>query len=118
MTRQPQRGAFTLIEMVFAMFIFSVGALGLAGTTAAMVRSLAASAARERAAGVASSRLEILRSLACGQAQSGSEVQPGIESSWTISQSGQLVTAVATVKYLLNGSIRTETYTSLFPCVQ
>lgn len=113
---QRLRRAFTLIETVFAIFIFSVGTLGLAATTAVVIRSLGQSAARERAAKMASSRLEILRSLACGKAQNGSEAKEGVESMWTISLSGDQITAVSTVTYPLNGTARTESYSALFPC--
>ena len=111
-----RRQGFTLVETIFAIFVFSVGALGLAATSAVVIRSIAESAARERGARVASSRLETLRSLGCGQAQGGSEVTQGIESAWTVTISGQLVSAVATVTYVLGGRPRTETFTSVFSC--
>ncbi len=118
MYNREERPGFTLIETIFAIFIFSVGALGLAATAAVTLRSLAESAARERAARIASSRLETIRSLACGQAQGGSELKQGVQSSWTVSLSGSLVTATATVAYQSGRSYRRDSYQSVFPCAQ
>jgi prepilin-type N-terminal cleavage/methylation domain-containing protein len=112
------RRGFSLIELIFAIFILSVGALGLAATSALVIKSIAEAAARERGARVASSRLETLHSLGCGQAQSGSEITQGIQSAWTVTISGQVVSAVATVSYVLGGRTRTDTYSSLFSCSQ
>ncbi len=116
MIRARQRTGFTLIETIFAIFIFSVGALGLAATAAVTLRSVAESGVRERAARIASTRLEIIRSLACGQAQGGSETKQGVQSVWTVSGSGSLITATATVTYLAGVSLRTDSYQSSFPC--
>lgn len=111
------RSGFTLIETIFAIFIFAVGALGLAATTAVLIRELAAAGVRERAVRIASNRLETLHGLSCGTARGGSELVQGIQSAWTVSPSGQLISATVTVTYQLNGSPRTESYSSLFHCL-
>lgn len=116
MTLQPLRGAFTLIETVFAILVFSVGALGLAATSAVIIRALRDNGVRERAARIASSRLEIVRNAACGQAQNGTETNRGITSSWVVSPAGALDSAIVTVTYSLGASAHTDSYTSLFPC--
>jgi prepilin-type N-terminal cleavage/methylation domain-containing protein len=115
MTRSSRRG-FTLVETIFAIFIFAAGALALAAATAVVIRMLAQANLRERAARVASNRLENVRSLSCGTARSGSELVQGIQSSWTVAPSGALTAAVATVSYSLNDGPRTDTYSLLFRC--
>lgn len=110
------RTGFTLIETVFAMFVFSVGALALAATTAVVMRSLGESALRERAARIATARLETLRSLGCGQAQSGREQRGGFQTTWTVSPLNGSISAVATINYSLYGKSRAESYSSLFVC--
>jgi prepilin-type N-terminal cleavage/methylation domain-containing protein len=110
------RAGFTLIETVFAMFVFSVGALALAATTALVMRSLGESALRERAARIAAARLETLRSLGCGQAQSGTEQRGGFQTTWTVSPSSGPISAVTTISYSLYGKSRAESYSSLFAC--
>ncbi len=115
MIRRAVRG-FTLIELVLAIFIFSVGALGLAATTAQITRSLAATAMRERALKIASARIEELRSLSCASARSGSETVNGIVSGWTVSASGMRITILESVTYTLNGLGRTDTYRAFVRC--
>jgi prepilin-type N-terminal cleavage/methylation domain-containing protein len=112
-----RRSGFTLIETVFAIFIFAIGALGLAGTTAVVIRSLAVSGARERSARIASARVETLRSLSCGAAQSGSESINGIQTSWSVSPTGAGLSITATVSYSVGGSMRSDSYATLAPCL-
>ena len=110
------RRGFTLIETVFAIFIFAVGALGLAATTAVVIRSLAQAAVRERAVRIASNRLETLRALSCAGARNGTESVQGIRASWTLSPGGSLMSATTTVTYTIEGLPRTESYSVVFPC--
>ena len=107
---------FTLIELVLAIFVFAIGALGLAATTAVITRSLAMAGIRERAARLATARIEALRGLSCASVHSGSESVQGLVSSWTVTPAGTRVDVVETVTYGLNGSPRTDSYSSLFRC--
>ena len=100
-----------------AIFLFSVGALAFAATTAVLLRSLTQAGIRERAARIASARLESLRPLPCGSAASGSELVQGIQSAWAFTRSGPLVSAVVTLTYSLNGAPRKEQYSALLPCL-
>jgi prepilin-type N-terminal cleavage/methylation domain-containing protein len=111
------RGGFTLIETVFAIFIFAVGALALAGTTTIVIRTLAEAGARERATRIATNRLETLRGLSCGSAHGGGEAVQGVQSTWTVSPSGGLSSATVTVTYPIGNGPRTERYSLLFPCL-
>lgn len=111
------RPGFTLIETVLAIFIFTVGALGLAATTAVITRSLAVAAARERSARIASARLETLRSLPCG-GQSGSESSHGFQSAWTVAPPSSGASIVERVTYLAAGTTRTDTYSATVPCAR
>ncbi|MDQ6717231.1 MAG: prepilin-type N-terminal cleavage/methylation domain-containing protein [Gemmatimonadota bacterium] len=111
-----RRTGFTLIELVFAVFVFSVGALGLAATSAVILRSLSVSSARERASRLASNRIETMRSFACGAARSGSEIRGGMTSVWTVSRSASGLDAVVSVSYVAGGSTRRETIASTIPC--
>lgn len=109
------RRGFTLIETVFAIFIFSVGALGLAATMAVIARSLGAAGAGERAARIASSRLEAIRSMSCG-GQSGTESTQGFRSEWSVAPQNSVVSIVERVTYFVAGASRTDTYTATVPC--
>ena len=63
--REEWRGAsesgYTLIEIVVALLLFTVGGLALVATSAVIGRELNANATRERAGRIAATRLEILR---------------------------------------------------------
>jgi Tfp pilus assembly protein PilV len=109
------RPGFTLIETVFAIFIFAVGVLGLAATTAVIARSLAVAAARERSGRIGSAQLETLRSLSCG-GQSGSESSQGFRSEWTVAAGTSGASIVERVTYPAAGTTRTDTYTAIVPC--
>ena len=111
-----QRRGFTLIEMVFAVFVFSVGALGLAATSAIVLRSLGESSARERASRIAASRLETIRSSPCTAAQGGSEVRGGMTSVWSVSRAAAGLSAIVTVSYTSGGRLRQEIVSSTVPC--
>jgi type IV pilus assembly protein PilV len=54
----PLRRGLTLVEVMIAILVFAIGALGLAATSAAILRQMAASARRSRAAHVAASLTE------------------------------------------------------------
>lgn len=112
-----KRTGFTLIETVFAIFIFSVGALGFAATTAVILRSLGVSTARERSARIAAARLETLRSQRCG-ASSGSETTQSVQSVWTVAPTGSGASLVERVTYMAAGSLRTDAYALTVPCAR
>lgn len=61
----PLRGGFSLIELVVAIVILTVGVLGLASTAAVVMRQINGGAQQARAANVAQERFEALRSMEC-----------------------------------------------------
>jgi len=110
-----RNAGFTLIECVFAIFIFSVGALGLAATTGFLLRSLAGASARERSAWIAAARIETIRASSCA-GESGSERSNGIQSTWTVVPASSGLSVIERVTYFAAGSVRTDTYTAVVPC--
>jgi prepilin-type N-terminal cleavage/methylation domain-containing protein len=75
---------FTLAECLVAITLFSVGLLGLASTELAVERLGAAGVQRARAAAIAWSRLEELRSQPCAARASGVSATNGIIDRWSI----------------------------------
>ena len=73
---RSQQG-FTLVELLVAVVIFSVGLLALASSSAVMMRTLGESQSKTVAAAVAESRFERIRSTACANRTSGSAVSRG-----------------------------------------
>jgi prepilin-type N-terminal cleavage/methylation domain-containing protein len=80
--RSPAAAAgYTLIEIIVALMVFTVGALALAGSSGVVARAMASNATRELAARIAVSRIETIASQ-CATATSGRERILQIESEW------------------------------------
>ena len=107
---------YTLIETVVAIFVFSVGVLALAASSAAIGHALATSSRHELAARIASNRLELIRA-SCSVARSGSERYADIHSIWTVNRDRVgIVTAVESVSYSAGHRLLTDSYASLIVC--
>ena len=86
---------FTLVEVLVALVLLSVGVLGALGVVAALERQLWRTRARSRAATAMQSRIAELRSIAartdpaCLDLQSGTAGQPpGPLESWVVTADG------------------------------
>lgn len=112
------RRGFTLIEVLFASFIFGVGVLALEASAAASLKRMRRSADLTLAASVARSRLEVLASSRCTDLTSGSDTVRAIISTWTIdpASSGTARDASQAVSYPVDGAPRTDLYRVAFPC--
>jgi len=75
----------TVIEVMVAVVIFTVGALGLAASSATIVRQFAANAQRGAAASVAGSRAERFHAAGCGGFGAGAVWTQGLRSEWSSS---------------------------------
>ncbi|MBX6331173.1 MAG: prepilin-type N-terminal cleavage/methylation domain-containing protein [Gemmatimonadaceae bacterium] len=82
--RRRARRGFTLIELVVAIMIMTVGVLGLASTATVVARQLGGAAQQTIAANVAARRLELLRSRHCTALASGSAVTRGMTEHWGV----------------------------------
>jgi type IV pilus assembly protein PilV len=88
------RGGFTLVEVLVALIILTVGVLGLAGTTALAVRQVAlADATSERAAAL-QTVIERLRATPFANLSAGSTTVGKFSASWTVTPSSTNRTAV------------------------
>ena len=109
-------GGYTLVEIIVAILLFTIGGLALASTSAIVGRVMSATSMRGRAARTAASRMEVLAS-ECGHATSGSETVRGIDSRWTVSfPDSTRIGVVESVSYLAWGVRRTDRYGGLFGC--
>jgi prepilin-type N-terminal cleavage/methylation domain-containing protein len=107
---------YTLIETVVAIFVFSVGVLALAASSATIERALATNSRHELAARIASNRLELIRA-GCSVARSGSEWSADIHSIWTVNRDRVgIVSARESVSYSAGRRSVTDAYASLIVC--
>ena len=74
---------YTLIEIIVALFVFTLGVLALAASSSVIAKAMATSASRERATRAAVSRVEAIESQ-CASAKSGWETINQIESEWIV----------------------------------
>jgi len=110
------RHGLTLIEVIVAMLLFSVGALGMAAASAAITRQMTISLLRSRAAATARTRDEEAHATGCAGIASGSETRQGITSTWTVLQGMTASIDQRIERRGLDGQ-RTDHFLSAVPCV-
>jgi len=111
------RGGFSLVELVVATMIMSIGVLGLVSTSAVVSRMMGNAAQQTRAAAIAQTRFERLRSLRCNLLASGSSTTTGFTERWAVAQqSGGLYDVVDTVSYRSVRGNRSHAYRSVVRC--
>jgi type II secretory pathway component PulJ len=110
------RTGYTLVEIVVAIYLFSVGGLALVATSAIVGRELNVNGTRERAGRIAATRLEILRAV-CHGATSGRERLGRIESEWSVGRADSSHLSVTeAVTYQGRQGTRTDVYRGTLPC--
>ncbi len=109
------RYGLTLIEVIVAMLLFSVGALGMAAASAAITRQMTLSLLRSRAASIARDRNETVQSVGCSGISSGSETRQGVASTWTVT-SGMTASLDQEVERQGINQLVTDHFLSAVPC--
>lgn len=125
MTRNSQRG-FTLVEIIIAIVVLTVGLLGLVSTAALVTRMIARGQRSAVASTFAAQRMELLRPAACIAAQRTNGTDTLMRGStwvainnWTWTDQGnqyyraRIVTTYKTVK----NRVRTDTLEVGVPCL-
>jgi prepilin-type N-terminal cleavage/methylation domain-containing protein len=111
------RRGYTLVEVVVALLVFTIGALALAASSAVVARTMHTNLLRERAGRIAASRIETIKS-ACSTAASGMENVEGIESRWTVGRGAQTVSILESTRYQSATGLHLDSYQALALCVQ
>lgn len=81
--RQRPDAGFSLVEVIVAFMILAVGVLGLAGTTAIVVRQVTASDLATKRAAALMTTIEQLRGMPYNSVQSGSDSVGVFQVAWT-----------------------------------
>ena len=110
------RRGFSLVEVMIAVVILTVGILALAGTSARVVRMINQGGRLAGASLVAEGRFEILRATSCATLASGSTVEGPFTIRWTVATSGYLRTVGLTVVYVTGGTTHTDAYVTSISC--
>ena len=107
---------YTLIEVIVALLVFTVGALALAASSALIAQTMAANALRERSGRLAATRIALIKSQ-CGTAVSGSETVQQMESVWSVTRFNRSrVSITESVSYPSPRGPRTRTYSTTVWC--
>lgn len=80
------RGGFTVVEVIIAILVLSVGVLGLASTAALTTRMISMGYRYSEASTVVAQQFEILRSRPCDQIVAGTRTTGIYELSWTVDE--------------------------------
>ncbi len=115
--RRAGDAGFTLVELMVAMVIMTVGVLGLASTAAVVLRLMGGGAQQTLAANVAQSRFEWLRARQCPLIASGYASVRGVREDWTVTTIDPTTfDVVDTVRYTSRAGLRAQAYRSAVRC--
>ena len=119
--RLHARRGVTMIELLVALAIVSVGVFGLAGGATLVTRLTGGGTVQSRAALIANAHLEQWRSMSCSSVTSGTDTVRAVISTWTATAvtpaSVRRGTSVhLTVQYPTTKGMRTQVYNTLLPC--
>jgi prepilin-type N-terminal cleavage/methylation domain-containing protein len=111
-----REAGYSLIELVVAIVIVSVGLLAMAGTASMIITTMTSSQTQNIASAVAEARFERLRSVACTARSSGTATTRGIKESWTRVPVARADDVTVTVTMLSYHRSKTQTFQSYLPC--
>ena len=113
---KPESTGYTLIEIMIALLLFTIGGLALVSTSALIARATNADGIRERAGRIAASRLEVLR-IECQRGVSGRETLQQIQSVWVVTVlDSARIRVVEAVSYPTPEGWVTLRFDSILPC--
>ena len=110
------RAGITLIEVIVAILLFSIGSLGLAAASANITRQMTASVMRSRSALAARTRDEIAHSWPCSAVSSGALLRNGLREDWTVQSAPD---ATSLEQMIQRGSVSgmvIDRFQSAIPC--
>jgi len=107
---------FTLVEIVVAALVLTVGVLALAGTAAAVSRMVGWGQRLGGSAVVAQARLEELRSRGCASLGGGRDSVGHYRLQWSVTTTGPLRTVALTVGYPNGRGERSDRFEAVAWC--
>ncbi len=119
------RSGFTLVEVMIAVVILSVGVIALVGSSSLVTRMIGQGKRTSAAVQVATSRLEALRAasrsttplcLDPGFASGGPVTTQGMTESWVVPPAGTSRTVLAIVTYSRASGLVTDTLLTVVRC--
>jgi prepilin-type N-terminal cleavage/methylation domain-containing protein len=112
---QKKRSGLTLVEVIAAMLLFSIGALGLAAGSAVVARQMKSNHLRMQSASIARERDERFHARPCAALSSGGESRAGVRSTWTIT-TGAAASLDQQLERVSMNRRHSDRYLSAVPC--
>lgn len=114
--RRARRG-LTLIEMIIAIMVMSIGVMGLAGTASYVATQMGGGNAQTIAAGLATNVSDSLSARRCAAIVDGSQTVRGVRVAWTVADSSRTRWVTQTVQYKpKRGPSKTLSYMVVIQC--
>lgn len=110
------RPAFTLVELLVAIVVFTVGVLALAATAGLVATHVGDGGRLTRTAHAARTILDSLRGLPCDRVQSGSAVRGSVTAMWTVERDSIAATIDLVVASPLRRNATRTSYSALIEC--
>ena len=115
--RRPRDGV-TLVEILVAVVMLTVAAVGLMSSSAAVANQMGGGVRQTVAASVAQARLDSLTSLSCAQlgagAATGSSSTRGVQEAWTVTDGRNIKTIAVNIQ--IPRRTNTLVYSMVIPC--
>jgi prepilin-type N-terminal cleavage/methylation domain-containing protein len=115
--RRRARQGFTLIEVIVAIIVMSVGIMGLAGTAGYVATQMGGGNAQTIAAAMTTKVSDSLSARRCSALVDGSQTRRGVTVSWTVADSSRTKWVTQQVQYKpKRGATKTLNYVTVIQC--
>jgi len=112
------RPAFTLVELLVAIVVFTIGLLALAATAGLVAAHVGDGGRLTASAHLARTLLDSLGARSCDVIVAGSAARAGTTAEWSTTRDSLGARVDLTVGSTLRRSTRRDTYQLLVPCVR
>jgi type IV pilus assembly protein PilV len=123
--KQSSRGGFTIVEVLIAIVMLSIGVLALASSSGSITRMMHFGRMKTDATAIGQSVLDSLRYRSqattpkCTSVVTGSQAtapKAGFATNWTVTTSGNTRNVVVAVRYWVGTRLRGDTLRTTFYC--
>jgi prepilin-type N-terminal cleavage/methylation domain-containing protein len=115
--RLRSRAGFTLVEMIIAINVMSIGIMGLAGTASYVAQQMGGGNAQTIAAAMANRVSDSLSARRCAALVDGSQTRRGVTMSWVVADSSRTKWVTSQVQYKpKRGATKTLNYVTVIQC--
>ena len=116
--RRPRRArhGFTVIEMIIAIMVMSIGIMGLAGTARYVAMQMGNGRSQTIAATFATKVADSLSARRCSSIVGGTQTKRGVTITWTVADSTKTKWVTESVQYRTKSGAKTVNYLTVIQC--